>query len=562
MTPYLELHTGPDAGKRYPLAKRETLLGRDPQQCDIVVNVGTVSRRHARIVQKSGGYFLEDTDSRAGTFLDDQKVQGQLRLRNGHRVKLCDVEFKFQSDDANETIEQSDRAFRIADDPGSGSTIMSSLPAVEVTGGSTSGSSRSGIQLTASAEAKLEALLKINRSLAMVLALDDVLPQVLDSLFQIFVQADRGFIVLRGPEGQLIPRFMKARREGTAESARISRTIVNKVLDSKEALLSADAAGDSRFDLSQSIADFRIRSMMCAPLMDSEGNALGVLQIDTLDQRKKFEAGDLEILASVAAQAGIAISNAKLYELRLQQKVLEQDLQTATDVQRSFLPDRRPSIAGYDFFDYYKAANEVGGDYYDYIALPDGRMAVVVADVVGHGVAAALLMAKLSAETRYALLSQPDLARALTALNKRFCLPRSDRFITIVIVLINPRDHSVTIVNGGHMAPIWRKADGTLLDAGEDIAGLPIGIMEDFAYEQAAIQLEPGDCLTLYTDGLNEAMDSADVQFSIGRLKEIIREFPGGMPGYGMQLIQEIRKHIGTASQDDDMCLVCVGRAS
>jgi serine phosphatase RsbU (regulator of sigma subunit) len=217
-------------------------------------------------------------------------------------------------------------------------------------------------------------------------------------------------------------------------------------------------------------------------------------------------------------------------------------------------------LPGYAFFDYYEPANQVGGDYYDYIQLRDGRVAVVVADVVGHGIAAALLMAKLSAEARYCLASQPTAAKALTELNRRFCGPRTDRFVTIVMAIIDPEKHEVTIVNGGHMAPIWLRSNGAILDVGEDIASLPIGIMDDIVYEQTVIQFGLGDTLTLYTDGLNESMDAEDLEFGIERIREVIMKNCGDVEKVGKQLVNEVRRHIGTAPQYDDMCLVCFGR--
>ena len=120
---------------------------------------------------------------------------------------------------------------------------------------------------------------------------------------------------------------------------------------------------------------------------------MGVLQVDTLDQRKRFQQEDLEVLGSIASQAGIAINNAQLHENALKQKALERDLEVAREVQKGFLPNQRPELTGYSFFDYYQPANHVGGGYFDYIKLGDGRLAIIVADVVGHGVAAALLMA-------------------------------------------------------------------------------------------------------------------------------------------------------------------------
>src|SRR4029079_2416302 len=288
------------------------------------------------------------------------------------------------------------------------STILKSFP-VDI-----SSSSQGSVRVTASPEVKLAALIEITQNLGRAISLDDVLPQVLKSLFKIFVQADRGFIVMQTPDGKLIPRWVRLRREDAADTLRISRTIVRHVMDSKEAILSADAATDERFEMSQRIADFRIRSMMCVPLLDSDGNAFGALQIDTLDQRQRFTKEDLELLVSTASQAAVAIQNAQLHEQALKQRELERDMSLAIEVQHGFLPDRHPELPGYEFFDYYQPASQIGGDYYDYIPMPGGRVGIVVADVGGHGGAAALLRAKVSAETRFALYSEPTPAAAIT----------------------------------------------------------------------------------------------------------------------------------------------------
>ncbi len=159
------------------------------------------------------------------------------------------------------------------------------------------------------------------------------------------------------------------------ERVRISRTIVNQVMASKEAILSADAASDTRFETSQSIADLRIRSVMCVPLIDSEGQPLGAIQIDTLDQRHRFQQDDLDVLASVASQAAIAVDNAQMHENALkQQSASQRDLELAHKVQRGLLPSQPPRWpSNYHFFDFYESANQVGGDYYDYIELPGHR---------------------------------------------------------------------------------------------------------------------------------------------------------------------------------------------
>jgi phosphoserine phosphatase RsbU/P len=562
---FLLANNGPEAGRRYDLKGDKWILGRHPD-CHIVIEVGAVSRNHCQIVRDGSSYLLEDLGSRNGTFLNDEpeKVEGRRQLRTGDIIRVCEVSFTFANDTPSQHPAATGPVARmldgaglgafLADDDGrttTGSTIMSKL---EV-----STSSR-GVTISASPEVKLAAMMEIMQSLGRALALDEVLPQVLKSLFKIFVQADRGFIVMQTPDGKLIPRWVRLRREDAADTLRISRTIIHHVIQTKEAILSADAASDQRFELSQSIADFRIRSMMCAPLLDSEGNAFGALQIDTLDQRQRFTQDDLELLVSTASQAALAIQQAQLHEQALAQRELARDMQLAIEVQHGFLPDKRPMLAGYEFFDYYQPAAQVGGDYFDYIALPDGRVAIVVADVVGHGVAAALLMAKLSAETRFALFSEATPAAAVTKLNERICETNMQRFVTLILVVLDPATHRATVVNAGHMAPLVRRAKSKLEEPSEDIAGLPLGVTDALGYEQCEFGIEPGDCVTLFTDGINESIDAKGAFYTIDRLREHVKKLGGEIKVLGPALVEDVRRFLGNAPQNDDMCLVCFGR--
>jgi sigma-B regulation protein RsbU (phosphoserine phosphatase) len=564
---FLQANNGPQAGKRYELKGEKYILGRHPD-CQIVIEVGAVSRNHCQIVRSGEQYLLEDLGSRNGTYVNDDPqplAKDEKRpLRAGDQLRVCEVSFTFLVDRLSsgpattgsipKMVEGAGLGAFLADDENQtpGSTIMSKLDV--------SSSSRGGLHVSASAEVKLAALVEITQNLGRALALDEVLPQVLKSLFKIFVQADRGFIVLQLPDGKLVPRWVRLRREDANDTLRISRTIIRHVMETKEAILSADAASDERFEMSQSIADFRIRSMMCAPLMNNEGQAFGALQIDTLDQRQRFTKEDLEILVSTASQASIAIQNAQLHEAALKQRELQRDMQLAHEVQHGFLPDRHPEIPGYEFFDYYQPADQIGGDYYDYIPIPDGRVAVVVADVVGHGVAAALLMAKLSAETRFSLFSEPNAAAAITRLNERIAALNIQRFITLIMVVLDPANHTATIVNAGHMAPLHRRASGKIEEPGETIAGLPLGITDALGYEQCEVKIEPGDVLALYTDGVNESIDVAGAFYTIDRLRDHLRKLPAQPQKIGETIIEDVRKFLGKAPQNDDMCFVCFGR--
>ena len=565
---YLLANTGPMSGSRFNLTENEYVMGRDPHECQIPIrDVPAVSRKHARLVRQGNSYAVEDLGSRNHTYLNEETdwIRERRLLRPGDVIRICEVSFSFQQEapraasgpdggNRTEPIQGPGLGAEMYEDEATpfGSTILKSVP-VDM-------SSSRGAALVASPEVKLSAMMEIMQNLGKALSLDDVLPLVLTSLFKIFRQADRGFIVLQTPEGRLVPRWVRLRREDAGDTVRISRTIIRKVMESKEAILSADAANDDRFELSQSIADFRIRSMMCAPLLDSEGNALGALQIDTLNQRQRFQAEDLELLVSTASQAATAIEKAQLHEAVLRQKEIERDMQVARDVQRGFLPDQTPDVAGYEFYDYYEPAEQVGGDYFDYLQLPDGRLAVVVADVVGHGVAAALLMAKLSAEARNSLYTEPTPADAVTRLNERLAQLNIQRFVTLICVVLDPKSHTAVVVNAGHMAPLWRRSNGLVEQPGEDLAGIPLGITSGITYHQTEIGLAPGETLTLFTDGINESTDQAGAFYSIERLRQHVGE-KGSSPGLlGPFVIEDVRQFLGRAPQNDDMCLVCFGR--
>jgi serine phosphatase RsbU (regulator of sigma subunit) len=438
----------------------------------------------------------------------------------------------------------------MVDDDASSSTIMKQLDASSSYGG-----------LSASPEQTLQALLEINRALARALALEQVLPQVLRSLFRIFLQADRGLIVIQTDDDELVPKWAESRRAGAEnETIRISRTVVREVIRSKRAILSADLQNDSKFEMSESIANVKIRSMMCAPLLDSEDRAFGVLQIDTADQRRKFRESDLEVLIAVAAQAGVALDNARLHEEAIRQHAIEKDLELAHEVQKGFLPDHPPEIEGFEFYDYYEPATGIGGDCFDYIPMPDGRLAVVVADVVGHGIAAALMMAKFSSEIRYRLAAENDPAKAVTRLNDALSALPLDRFITMVMAVVDPVKGELTVVNAGHMAPIIRMPDGQLVEPGEEEAGMPLGIMEEMDYEQVVVPFPPGAIATLYTDGINECMDGAGDFFGIDRIRDMVRASEPVAGALGGSIVRDVRGFLGDAMQNDDMCLVTFGR--
>ena len=552
-------------GQKYKLNQPKMVMGRHPD-CEIVIDAGAVSRQHAQIILADDNFYIEDLQSRNGTYVNDRRIEGRKLLCHADSLRICDVAFRFEDDvflkkqaatarDTGFAIDIGSSQSVVIDDDRDAPSGSKMMTKIEV-------SDTARMRLDTNPITKLKAVLEITRSLGRSLSIDDVLPKVLDSLFIIFPQADRGFIVLtEGDKGRLIPKAVKFRRPNEDDEIRISRTIVDEVMSSKEAILSADAATDSRFQMSQSVADFRIRSMMCAPLLDSEGNAQGVIQIDTLNQTARFRGEDLEVLGGVTAPAGLAVENAQLHEDQLKQQVLQRDLQMARRVQLGFLPSAPPEVPGYHFFDYYDAAYEVGGDYHDYIELPDGRLAIIVADVSGKGISAALLTAKLSAEMRFCLATESTPAAAVTKLNNVFSQGGwEDRFITMILMVLNPPSGEVTLVNAGHMPPLARLGNQPVEMPGSENAGLPIGVTEDFDYDSYQLRLEPGDSLAAFTDGFSEAMNANEDLYGLEQLEARFADPVSSLSDLGRHILEDVKRHVAGHPQSDDMCLVCVGR--
>jgi serine phosphatase RsbU (regulator of sigma subunit) len=413
----------------------------------------------------------------------------------------------------------------------------------------------------------LRALLEISTSLCKTLDLSALLQQVADTLFGVFKQADRCFVILTDESKRLIPQVRKARR-GNADEAAFSKTIVRRCLESLASYLSEDAAADTNLGAAQSIAEFRIRSVMCVPLATAEGKRLGALQLDTQDTGKRFREDDLKLLTIVANLASVAIEKAQVVAELLEREKERKEIEVARKVQVGFLPKTFPDVAGYEFFAFYSPAQSVGGDYYDFITLPHGRLAVVLGDVAGKGVPAALLMAKLSAEVRFCMLTEPDPAKAVMLLNEQLIRGGiGDRFVTLAAVIIDTAAHQITLVNAGHINPLrLRHADGSL---GEVItnrqSGLPLGLVSGFPYEAIAFPVELGDTLLVYSDGVTDS-ESPDGRLfkdddGIGRAVNgdvVTADFrPSGI---GDRLVKAVQRHADGRAQSDDIAVVCFGR--
>jgi serine phosphatase RsbU (regulator of sigma subunit)/pSer/pThr/pTyr-binding forkhead associated (FHA) protein len=533
----------PDEGRQIPLDGDKFVLGRNPD-CAIVIPVTSVSREHAVITRVNNRFFIEDKQSRNGTFVNSQAVTSRTQLKNNDKIRICDFVAVFIEGDTGE------------DDEEPGNTTVEAML-----------TQSSHMLLQDQPAERLRGLLEISSSLSKTLQLDLLFPKIGDSLFQLFRQADRCFLILAEEDGKkLVPRLVKTRLVGEETTARFSKSIVRRSVETGQAFLSDDATRDDRVQLSQSVVDFKIRSVMCVPLCAPDGKAFGVIQLDTQQRTKKFTQEDLKLLWGVANQAAVALENARMHEEAIHQEKLRRDLELAHQVQMSFLPRKLPDAPGYGFFAHYEPAMDVGGDYYGFIPLSDGRLAVALGDVAGKGVPAALLMAKLSSDFRFSVLTEPDLAHAVARLNDLLYefTSQADRFVTLTAAVIDPRRHVATLINAGHFSPLlYRHAAAALTDAvPKKIAGVPLGIMQGYAFESCDVALDPGDSLVLFSDGLPDMVNVANEPFGLPGIHSAILDASGPTtpPLIGERLLQAVTHHASGKEAPDDLTLVCFGR--
>jgi phosphoserine phosphatase RsbU/P len=571
---FLQVIKGSRPGHVLELRGERMILGRHPS-CEIVLDNAAVSRQHAQILNRRGTFFLEDLRSRNRTYLNGTAIDGREPLNDADEVTICDIVLQFfharQEESSDLSTPSPAKSGPTRDDPDHTQAGRTSpLPPVPDESDEQSSSiittlnakSAPTMRLNVKPEVKLRAILEMSNTLARTLKLDDVLQSLLDGLFKVFPQADSGFVMLAGSEDR--PSVVKASlaRGGDATgSVRMSNTILRTAMQSGEAILSADALEDSRFDASESLAGLGIRSMICVPLMSKDGTALGAIQLQTQSLRQQFTQSDLDVLVSVGSQAILALENARLHEDLLRRSYIERELQFATQVQLGFLPERRPNPPGYEFFDYYEPAERVGGDYFDYIELNDGRIAIGLADVAGKGVPAALLMARLYSSVRLHLFTQPTSGKALCGLNSEiYAQGMGHRFVTFVLLTLDPQRHELTIANAGHLPPIIRGADGQTYSIGRKESGMPLGINPAQEYREIKLALEPGTSVVVYTDGITEAMNAANELFGRPRLEKFVSSQPGSSEDLTKAIVTEVDRFCGTRPQRDDMCVVCLQR--
>jgi sigma-B regulation protein RsbU (phosphoserine phosphatase) len=406
---------------------------------------------------------------------------------------------------------------------------------------------------------RLEFLYRISGTFNSSLDLDQVLNHVMDEVIAA-TRAERGFLVLRGNDGRLDFRAARGLDQQTIEDPafQVSRGVVEKVAHEGVPQLTSDAQRDAWLSARQSVVILGLRSILCVPLQ-IKGQTFGVIYVDNRLQVGLFTAADLELLTAIAATAAVAIENARLYQVAVEKGRMERELQVAREVQASLLPRQTPQIEGWEFAAFWQPAREVAGDFYDFI--PGERLGLVIADVSDKGMPAALFMALSRSIVRASMARLLPPAEGIAQANRLICADSTNNmFVTLFYAQLDPATGELVYVNAGHNPPmLLRAASGEMVELKR--TGLPLGWFETTPYDQRSAQLEAGDLILLYTDGVTDALDEQGNEFGLDRVRQMVVEHRNASAAeLASALDRAVVDFAGAAARFDDITVVVAKR--
>lgn len=570
----LIIESGGDAGMVHPLDHRITTIGRSVTNTIQVVDK-RMSRNHLEIHNSSGRLTLRDLGSKNGTLLNGKPSIEPIDLQHNDRIQVGDTIFRIEletvpgapgsqssdgatSEGTKGTPFESSGVIHLVEEEENWGPARSERRAgynpMEQTIGSAT------LQDLKSPNRRLEILYEITDAIRSVFSLDELLDRIM-GIVQLVVRPDRTFLLLLNPEtGELEPSVVKTRDGKPAGEVRVSSSIVSRSVQEGVSLLVSDAAMDDRFSASESIISSAIRTAMVAPLIFKE-KSIGVIYADSQSRPLPFNDDELDMLTSIANQASVAITNARLQAQILEQHKLAREMEIARDIQTNLLPKTYPDLPGYQVSAMSLPAKHVGGDYYDFLKMPDGRTGFAVADVSGKGVPAAILTATtrsyLQSETQH---KDSTLAQTVARMNRMVCRDvTNDMYVTMVLTVLDPEDGTLEYVNAGHAHPFVVDPRGKMefLDSG----GIFLGIDDSLQYTSGTAAIPPGGILVLYTDGVTDIQNTAGEVFGEERFHEIILEKRYlSSEEIRNAVYQACIRHRGGTDQFDDFTLIVIKR--
>ncbi len=554
-------------------------IGRSARN-DLCIEDPFASRLHAEVRRRGDIFWIADLGSANGTLVNTARLTAPVQLRDRDIIRIgeTEIEYSERADTApargHTSILFSDSGFAplpeatiVADARNSAANLISSLDLSHRTQISPPVGHATLVPKSVEDDA-LAVILRVSLKLLEPLSLDETLRKVLESVFEV-VSADRGYVMLfEAPEEgasnapELVCKAMKTRTPAaTNDSANVelSRTISDHVLKQGTSVLTSDAQQDPRFQERHSIVLGGFRSVMAVPLA-VEGRISGMIYVDNPFHTNRFTERDLQLLTLIAGVAAIRIENVRLLEVQQEQKRLANELALASEIQFRLQPETPPAIPGYEALGVSFPCYEVGGDYYDFIEKPDGRCVIALGDVSGKGTGAALLMSSIHAAVRAHTRTRLSASEIVSEINQYiYDNTPANRYVTLFYSELDPRSHQLTYINGGHNSPLLVRASGEVTRL--DIGGFPVGITPFGDYREGWVEIEQGDVMVVYSDGVTESLDEEGEEFGEARLIEIVQKNRGrSAAGLRDRIDEALTKFVGRASAVDDLTIVILKR--
>jgi len=397
-------------------------------------------------------------------------------------------------------------------------------------------------------------LLELGTKISVSLDTNQLLEQILDLVFQV-VRYDAAGIYLVDKKTQWInQQAIRGYDPNRADAVRlkVGRGLIGWVAKTGRPVIVPDVLRDERYVNARA----ETRSEMVAPLrVGSE--VIGAFNVES-DEPDAYEPEDLELLMTFASQAAVAIERTRLHAEVLETRRLEEELSIGQRIQRTFLPERDPKVPNFDIAGAYYSSGLVGGDYYDYVRITEGQLGIVVADVSGKGIPAALIMAAFRASLIAEVRNNYAIRTVFAKVNKLLWESvEVDRFVTAVYGVLDINARRFTYVNAGHNPGLLYRGATDTFDS-LDSTGPLLGTLETATFKEKQVEIRRGDVLALYTDGITESMDQAKELFGEERLRDVIRS---RREGSAAEIVRGIRETVGAFSggePEDDLTLVVV----
>lgn len=530
--------------------RREVAINNTPYRIgrqagnELTLRDSRISRQQAQILSVNGTMVLEDMGSRHGTY-----VNGQKTLR--HELQAKD-QVDFGMADSYKLLFL-----------GEGATIEELVERVEAPAPASSGSRELY---------HLGVLLEVARTLGTGLSLEDVLTAVVDAAIQV-TRTERGVLLLAN-EGQPGLQMIVARdaQRGTLrpDQLQVSQSVVKRVAQSRRELIVSDTGEDGGMSQQESVARLELHTIIAIPVdklpvietLDAtistrQGELLGVLYLDSHVPSSAFSDLDREVLRTLAREAATVVENARLFASSRAKQRLDHEIEIASQIQKNLLPKALPNLPDVAVAGSTLSCHSVGGDCFDVIELGGGRHGFFVGDVSGKGISAALLATLLQGVFFTTAAMDISLPGVFSRVNQYLC-ERSgeDRYATVFYGILDKMGR-FEYVNAGHVPPLLKKKAGGLEGLGS--ANFPVGMFAEAEYQSARVQLDPGDFLVIYTDGVSEAGNMMNELFEESRLRTIIENFSGEtVHQLGDAIREGMRVFTEGAAQSDDITILCI----